>query len=299
MFNARHILWISDSPDTPSGFGNVTRFVCEGLAKRGHRVSILGWQTQSTQDWRGCTVYPSAGRLGSEALYPLLVRHRPQIVVALADVWWLPYFNAPHIRRQMEMTETPWALYFPIDGALADETLPQSWVELLREVDIPIAMSRYGQRIAGNCGIRADYIPHGVDLDIFAPPVDREIAKRVIGAEGKFVVLADCRNQPRKMLPRLLDIFARFAHGKDDVLLHLHTDPDDDHAGTLGYSYDLRADLRHLGLTDKVRFTPGMVMRNGGGVPITDLARYYQAADVHVLASSGEGFGLPTLQAAA
>ena len=36
------ILWMSDSPDTPSGFGNVTRFVCAGLAKRGFAVNILG-----------------------------------------------------------------------------------------------------------------------------------------------------------------------------------------------------------------------------------------------------------------
>jgi hypothetical protein len=36
-----------------------------------------------------------------------------------------------------------------------------------------------------------------------------------------------------------------------------------------------------------------------GGLPIEDLAAIYQAADVHLLASWGEGFGLPTLQAAA
>jgi glycosyltransferase involved in cell wall biosynthesis len=34
-------------------------------------------------------------------------------------------------------------------------------------------------------------------------------------------------------------------------------------------------------------------------VPLTRLVALYQAADVHLLASAGEGFGLPTLQAAA
>jgi len=42
---AMHLVWISDSPTTPSGFGNVTAAVCGGLARRGHRVSILVWQT--------------------------------------------------------------------------------------------------------------------------------------------------------------------------------------------------------------------------------------------------------------
>jgi glycosyltransferase involved in cell wall biosynthesis len=294
-----HLCWISDSPDTPSGFGNVTRFVCEGLAARGHRVSILGWQTETANDWNGCKVYPSQGRLGSDALYPLLVRHRPDLVVALADVWWLPYFAAPHIRRQMEMTQTPWALYFPIDGDTGDERLPPGWVDLLREVDMPIAMSRYGQRIARRCGIDCEYVPHGVDLDIFRPPADRGAAKRRVGAEGKFLVLSDSRNQPRKMIPRLLDAFGLFAAGKDDVLLHLHTDPDDPYCRTVAYSYDVREDIRRLDLAGKVRFTPGMVMKRGGGIPLRDLAAFYQAADVHLLASSGEGFGLPTLQAAA
>jgi glycosyltransferase involved in cell wall biosynthesis len=293
------VLWISDSPDTPSGFGNVTRFVCEGLAKRGHGVSILGWQTLEAHDWNGCKVYPATGMLGSRSFFPFLVRHRPEVVIALGDVWWLPYFSAPHVRRQMELTDTPWALYFPIDGDNAECRLPTGWVELLRDVDIPIAMSQYGQRIVKDCGLTCHYIPHGVDLDVFCPPADREEAKARIGYGGKFVVLSDSRNQPRKMLPRLLDIFAKFAAGRPDALLHLHTDPADEFSRTGLYSYDIQADIRFLGIESKVRFTPGLRMKRGGGVSLADLATYYQAADIHLLASSGEGFGLPTLQAAA
>ncbi len=295
-----HALWISDSPDTPSGFGNVTRFVCEGLARKGHQMSILGWQAHEPCDWNGCKVYPMGKNpLGSDVLYPFLVRHRPEVVIALGDVWWLSYFCAPHVRRQMELTDTPWALYFPIDGDMEGERLPPSWIDLLREVDVPIAMSRYGQRIVSQCGISSQYIPHGVDLDIFCPPLDREMAKALVGASGKFVILSDSRNQPRKMLPRLLDIFAKFSADRPDALLHLHTDPDDEFTQSSVYSYDIRADLRYLGIESKVHFSPGWVMKRGGGLPLNELAAYYQAADVHLLASSGEGFGLPTLQAAA
>ena len=293
------VLWISDSPDTPSGFGNVTRFVCGGLAKRGHQVSILGWQTMQQQEWNGCQVYPASVGLGSRSLFPFLVRHRPEIVIALADVWWLPYFSAPHIRRQMLLTDTPWALYFPIDGNLKEENLPASWVELLGAVDIPIAMSEFGRDTAQRSGIDCKYIPHGVDSGIFYPPADRQRAKAEVDAAGKFMILSDSRNQPRKMLPRLLDIFAKFAKGRSDALLHLHTDPDDEFTKSGLYSYDVRADLRHLGIESQVRFSSGHVMSRGGGLPLEELARYYRAADVHLLASSGEGFGLPTLQAAA
>lgn len=293
------ILWISDSPDTPSGFGNVTRFVCEGLVKRGHSVSIIGWQSKQERDWNGCKVFPASGMLGSRSLFPFLVRYRPEIVIALGDVWWLPYFSAPHVRRQMQLTDTLWALYFPIDGDMDGGALPQSWIQMLTEVDIPISMSEFGRAAASRSGINCRYIPHGVDRTFFYPPADREQAKAEVDAEGKFLILSDSRNQPRKMLPRLLDIFAKFAVGRPDALLHLHTDPEDEFTKSGIYSYDVRADLRHLGIESQVRFTPGMRLQKGGGVPLSQLATYYRAADVHLLASSGEGFGLPTLQAAA
>jgi glycosyltransferase involved in cell wall biosynthesis len=294
------LLWISDSPDTPSGFGNVTRFVCEGLARRGHRVNILGWQTMETHDWNGCRVYPNGSQsLGSGALFPLLLRLRPQLVVALGDVWWLPFFRAPHVRRQMEMIDAPWVLYFPIDGDTEGEHLPPSWTEMLREVDVPVAMSGYGRSIVERAGLQCHYIPHGVDLNVFSPPADRDAAKERVGASGKFLILSDSRNQPRKLLPRLLEIVAKLVRRCPDTLLHLHTDPDDEFARSLTYSYDVRADVRHLGLESTVRFSPGLVMKRGGGLSLSELAAYYQAADVHLLASTGEGFGLPTLQASA
>lgn len=295
-----HILWVSDSPTTPSGFGNVTRFVCEGLARRGHRVSILGWQSRQPFAWNGCQVYATGvDPLGGDALYAYLVRHRPDAVIALADVWWLPYFTAPHVQRQLDLTRTPWVLYFPIDGNTDRGGLPPSWIEMLQAVDVPVAMSQYGQRIAQGCGIPCDYIPHGVDLQVFSPPADREQAKERMGVGGKFVVLSDSRNQPRKMLPRLLDAFARFARRRPDALLHLHTDPEDEFTHSSVYSYNVRADAQQLGIESQVQFTQGFKLREGGGIPLTALADLYRAADVHLLASSGEGFGLPTLQAAA
>ncbi len=250
------ILWISDSPDTPSGFGNVTRFVCEGLARRGHSVSIIGWQTKQEQDWNGCKVFPAMGMLGSRSLFPHLVRYRPEIVIALGDVWWLPYFAAPHVRRQMQLTDTPWALYFPIDGDMAGGGLPQSWIQMLTEVDVPIAMSEFGRDAAAKAGIHCHYIPHGVDSSHFYPPQDRAQAKADVDTAGRFLILSDSRNQPRKMLPRLLDIFAKFAAGRPDALLHLHTDPDDEFTKSGIYSYDVRADLRHLGIESQVRLHP-------------------------------------------
>ena len=293
------ILWMSDSPTAPSGFGNVSRFVCDGLARRSHDVSIVGWQMRGEpRSWHGCTVYPTRfDTFGGDVLLGYLQRLKPDILVTLADVWWLTYIANPTITGFLRAAQIPWALYYPIDGDLGDGALPASWVKILERVDIPIAMSQYGRDVTLANGVTPAYLPHGVDTAIFRPPVDRVAAKRRLGYEDKFVVLSDARNQPRKLLPRLLEIFSRFARDRPDVVLHLHCDPADPAARTAEYYYDVAADVELLGLGDKVRFTSGMSIQ--GGLAIEDLAAIYQAADVHLLASWGEGFGLPSLQAAA
>jgi glycosyltransferase involved in cell wall biosynthesis len=295
-----HVLWISDSPTTPSGFGNVTRFVCSGLAARGFRVSIMGWQSHGQPTtWSGCQVYPiRRDPFGADVLLGYLQRLRPDVLIALADVWWLAFITHPLVKNFMHTARIRWALYYPIDGDTPEQRLPDSWVQMLQQVDIPIAMSRYGQAVTERCGLRCHCIPHGVDTTIFRPPRDKEAAKAALGYEGHFVILSDARNQPRKMLPRLLEIYRRFAAGKNDVLLHLHCDPDDESACSPLYTYDIRADVAHLGLVDKIRFTDGFRMKAIGGLSLDDLAALYAAADVHLLVSTGEGFGLPTLQAA-
>ena len=188
-------------------------------------------------------------------------------------------------------------MYYPIGGDMGDSHLPESVVQILKAVDLPIAMSEYGRDVTQVNGVTPAYIPHGVDTSVFQPPADKPAAKRALGYEGRFVVLSDARNQPHKLLPRALEIFRRFAADKDDVVLHLHSDPEDPIARAPTYTYDLRSDIDFLGLSDKVRITDGFSIRKG--LPLPQLAAIYQAADVHLLASAGEGFGLPTLQAAA
>ncbi|MEO0248440.1 MAG: glycosyltransferase family 4 protein [candidate division WOR-3 bacterium] len=293
------ILWMSDSPTSPSGFGNVTRFVCQGLAERGHQVHILGWQASGEPSrWRDCMLYPVRfDRFGADVLLNHLYRLRPEVLITLADVWWLTYIANPSIANFMRTAGIPWALYYPIDGDIGHGRLPGSWLHILRTVDLPIAMSQYGRHVTEANGLAPVYVPHGVDCTVFRPPPDKTQAKQALGYDGRFVILSDARNQPRKMLPRLLDIFRRFAAGKEDVLLHLHCDPQDPAACSPEYHYDLLADIAFLGLSEKVRITDGMSIAKG--VSLEALAHIYQASDVHLLASWGEGFGLPTLQAAA
>jgi glycosyltransferase involved in cell wall biosynthesis len=295
------LLWISDNPTSPSGFGAVTAEVCSRLAMRGHRVEILGWQQRGAGSrWRDIPVHPVRhDAFGADTIVGYLLRQRPDFVVTLADVWWMSFLCDPPVQRFLDQSGCRWVLYYPIDGADAEGGLPPGWRRVLQSADVPVAMSRFGAEVSAACGVDAAYVPHGVDLDVFAPPGDKTAAKRALGWDDRFVVLSDARNQPRKLLCRTLDVFARFARGRDDTLLHLHCDPDDDAARTDLYRYDLRADIAALGLGDRVRLTDGFAMRTGQGLPVDRLAALYAGADAHLLSSWGEGFGLPSLQAAA
>jgi glycosyltransferase involved in cell wall biosynthesis len=297
------LLWISDSPTTPSGFATVTREVCRRLRDRGHRIEILGWQNHGvTSWWEDIPVHPVRhDQFGADVLLGYLMRVRPDFVVSLADVWWMGYLANPQIQSFLDVSGARWVHYYPIDGADADGLLPEGWAELLRTADVPLAMSKFGRDVSGASGVDAGYVPHGVDLDVFTPPADKLAAKSALGLEGKFVILSDARNQPRKLIPRTIDVMRLIASDSryDDVLLQLHLDPNDQAASTELYSYSVLHDLQVLGLLERVRFTQNFSMKPGGGLSMESLARLYQAADVHLLSSYGEGFGLPTLQAAA
>ena len=290
------VLWMSDSPTTPSVYGNITRWVCAGLADRGHHVSILGRQTQGQPiPWHNCILYPHGS--STDKLLNNLRRLQPDVLVTLADVKQLMNINYPAIASFMDTAGIVWALYYPIDADMGEKHLPPDWIRILKSVDLPIAMSCYARDVTQANGVEPAYIPLGVDTKLFEPPADKLLAKQALGYEGKFVVFSDARNQLGKMLPRTLDIFQRFAADKDDVILHLHCNPEDSLARRPDYFYDLQSDIAFLNLQEKVYLIKDM--SSSKELPIQPLVQMYQAADVHLLASWGEGFSLPTLQAAA
>jgi glycosyltransferase involved in cell wall biosynthesis len=290
----RRLLWLSDVPTRASGFALGTREVCQRLARLGYEIEILGWWSREETTYCGMRVTPcptdpaSAARL----IVTRLADFRPDFLVTLADIPWVGYVASACVQRALSRSDARWVLHYPVDGVLPDGTLPRSWSTILSSVDVPVTMSGLGVSASVRSGIDAALIPHGCDTEMFRPPPCKNAAKRRLAYEGKFVVLSDVRNHRRKLIPRTLDILRRLRIPRDRLVLHLHTSatPRED---LDSYRYDLRTDLELLGL-DIVRG----VRQDGVELSMSDLAALYAAADVHLLTSFGEGFGLPTLQAA-
>jgi glycosyltransferase involved in cell wall biosynthesis len=290
------ILWMSDTPCRPSGFGYVTCEICKRLAALGYEILVLGWWSGEATTYLGlqvkpCPVSPTGA---ASAIAKYVAEFRPHYLVTLGDIPWLSYLAADDIQNFLSASGTRWCLYYPVDGALPDGSLPKDWVRVLSKADLAVTMSEFGLAATARCGIGATLIPHGCDTELFRPPQSKEDAKRCFGYEGKFVVFSDVRNHRRKLIPRTLDIIRQLKIPRDRLVFHLHT-AESGQEDAESYRYNLRADMELLGLS----FVTGVHgYADPVGLSMADMASLYAAADVHILTSFGEGFGLPTLQAA-
>ena len=133
---------------------------------------------------------PVAPDVAGEAIGHALRSFRPDVLVSLGDLPWVSYLATPRLRRQLDQAEVAWCAHYPIDGALPDGSMPPQWAEILRQADLPVAMSRFGQTVSAASGIAAACLPHGVDLSLFAPPAARAGARAALGLEGCFATCA-------------------------------------------------------------------------------------------------------------
>lgn len=135
-------------------------------------------------------------------------------------------------------------------------------------------------------------IPPGVDLDRFAPG-DRTAARRAVGVPGDALVLLFVgRIQPLKAPDVLLHAAARLL-ADDPALrtrLRVHVVGAPSGSG-LAAPHQLEKLAVTLGIADVVRFFPPQ--------PPDRLAEHYRAADVAVVPSHNESFGLVALEAQA
>src|SRR5690349_8235490 len=162
-------------------------------------------------------------------------------------------------------------------------------------------MSRYGQRVVSDfLGRDVPMIYHGVDTEKFYPvspgkPIrfdgqtmrSKDECKALFGiGPNKRVLLRADRNVARKNYEALFRSFADIGRADPDALLVLHTKAVDRDG------QDLRQEL--VKLPEEVR---PQVLFTGAhdsfkGLPTEGLNALYNAADMYVSTTGGEGFGL-------
>ena len=128
-------------------------------------------------------------------------------------------------------------------------------------------------------------IPCGVNMDLFKP-VSREIARQKLGLTGEKILLFVGRLDPLKGAERLLEAVTYLDDYKSLKLVLIGGDE-----SSRGEIERMQTMCVELGISGKVQFR--------GTVKQVDLPDYYSAADVCVVPSYYESFGLVPLEALA
>ena len=203
-------------------------------------------------------------------------------------------------------------LYYPVDAPLERE-----WLTILDAADVAVTYTEYGREQTRAALAKSRYpievVPHGVDECFRSLPIEERLKARKIelvinprdaGPESRnekaattvidfvdedtFLILGVNKNEHRKDPLRMLEILAGLRRLGLPAKLLLRMDP---MSAMGGIHLDLAA--KQLGLTYGVEWCHiGSVMDEG-------LVALYNAADLYLTTSLGEGWGLGVTEAMA
>jgi len=289
------ILWHSAHPFVPGGFSKATRELTRRIAKLGHEVMIYAYGRNETyfvwepEDGVKIPVLPSGAHpLGDDAWRIHLERRKADLMVSLCDVWLLD---------DIPRSCSKWVPYVPLDHSPPSDLLV---IKVSNALGV-LAMTRWAQEELADKGIEADYLPHGVNTQAFRPLSEElrsKVRKQLGIPEDAFVFLCVGLNVGfRKEFPRLFRAFKMLLdqlNPSDEVWLYIHanTFPPSGQPG-----YHLEALAGFLEVWHRVLLTD--MYRWWIGLEEDEMALLYNACDVFVLPSRGEGFCLPLLEAQA
>lgn len=284
-------LWVSNSPLAATGYANQTALFVPRLQRLGHPTAVHAFY--------GCE--GSVLQVGDTRIYPRFVHPFGQdiaaahahhfgadVILTLTDSW---------VMEPQQYQGLPWLAYAPIDH----EPAPPAVIEKLKLAYQPIAYSKFGEQMMADAGLSPMYVPHAVDTNVFAP-IDRADARAQLGwPTDRFIVGMVAANKGiapcRKCFPEHIAAFARLKRKHPDALLYLHTNLDTPEAWQ---PVPLTHVLKHYELqpgrdviaVDQYQYFCSAISQQ-------HMATVYNALDLFMNVSRGEGFGIPAVEAQA
>jgi len=308
----KKILLMCDDIRMPSGIGTVGKEIVIGTAHKYNWVNVggainhpdMGKRLDLSQDTNinagiddsNVVLYPMNGYGDAQFMRSILNTEKPDAVFLITDPrYWVWLFQIENeIRRKIPI------VYLNIWDDLPAPYYNKAFYE---SCDALFGISK--QTVNLNKLVLGDkakdrvirYIPHGLNCVIFHPIKNKkqnkeyqDLKKQIFGdKEYEFIAFFNSRNIRRKQIPDTILAFKHFVsqlskEKADKCALLLHTDPVDEN-GT-----DLYAVINTLAPECNIHFT------NAKFGP--DQMNYlYNMADVQMLLTSNEGWGLSLTEA--
>ena len=281
------LVFQSNAPWNNSGYGKMASLLVPRIASLGHDVLISAPYSfgSSILEWQGFPVF-GAGR--DTAGNDTIVRNHEYFgadwTIVLADPFGL--LKAAETLRQINV-----AFSFPVDCS----PLGHGDVTVLRESrGVPIAMSRFGERVLLDEGAEPLYAPLMVDTGVYRPGDPRAYRDALPGVTDDTCVLGilGMNRDVRKALPEQFLAFARFHARHPDSVLAVHSAP------RANPGFNLKGMADQLGISNAVAW-PDSYSYDLGLIAEEQMAIWLNGIDVLSMTSYGEGFGLPLIEAQA
>jgi glycosyltransferase involved in cell wall biosynthesis len=287
------ILWVSDLV-APTGFGRVSHSILKYISDRAD-VQGLGINYKGDPHNLNFKVFPTGqnGDVFGLSRLQEFVSWKPDVIFILNDVWVISnYLDV--IKKVFKDSMPKIVCYFPVD---ASEHM-DAWYRDFDIVTVPVTYTQFGRGVVLEASPtledRLKVIPHGVDSDVFYQiGKSRKFARQALfpkvkELENAFIFLNAMRNQPRKRLDITLEAFSIFAKDKpENVRLYMH-------CGAVDSSMDVPRLASRFGIDTRLILTS--VIRGIQRVPEDRLNLIYNACDVGLNTSMGEGWGLPSME---
>ena len=288
------LLWHANAPWVPTGYGTQSAlflplierlgdYRCAFSAFHGLKGSRLGWVAPDGQQFM---VYPATD----------FDNHGNDVIGAHAKHWFggkdglVVLLTDPWVMDARIVSRLPLIAWIPIDH---DPIIPKTHHWLNASQAIPVAMSRFGQRVMQDSGHDpVHYVPHGFDPVVFRPMPREDARKRLGIPQSAFVVgmvAANLGSPSRKCFSQAISAMHVFQEAHPDSLLYLHTK----------LEHPLGENIPSMIRTKKVKVSTSDQYALALGTPKGVVAMLLSAFDVLLNPSMGEGFGLTMLEAQA
>lgn len=292
----------SNSPGTPTGYGQQALYLVERMVQSGIRTAAMSnFGLEGRMDLlkvkggkvphypRGITLYSDDVLPGHHARHRAGYEDLPHAIMTLYDCW---------VYQNPKLKELPIISWVPLDHV----TLPPAVYDFVsRENVTPVSMAPHGKRQFDEAGVSNTYIPHAIDTKIYKPTdlFDDLPVRDFLGVKDEFVIGMFAANKAakggihRKAYAENLLAVGVFMKENPNTRLYIHAEPSQAYGG-----FHLPNLLASVGIPEeKVIFPDPLDLRQGYSQK--QMAALYTGIDVLLAPSYGEGFGVPTVEAQA
>lgn len=292
------ILYAGDAA-VETGFGRVAQYLIPSLAKQ-HQVHVLAtnWHGDPTPMQDICKMYPAMAHgsdpFGSHRIGELVQIIKPDIVFVVNDIW-VAINLIDKIEPFKESIGFKTCVYTPIDSyGLFPELLPA-----IEKWDFLITYTEFAKEEIRKMGYTRPIgvVGHGTDFSKFFPLDQAECRKELGIANDLFIVFNGNRNQPRKRIDLTIKGFIKFAKDKPDARLWLNMGAKDMGWECVPLFKRVARDEGYDATGKLILTSPHFSTHNC--LPVEQLNKVYNAADIGVNTCLGEGWGLVNTEHAA